>query len=122
MNRIAVCVTGQKTCERLITRGVELARELNAELAVVHVAKNGADLLENKDTGAALDYLYHAAKRAGAVMYVERADNVLEALVDFLTKNKITHSVMGTQKDSQSSEFVRKLARAMPALVIDIVP
>ncbi|HOV68755.1 MAG TPA: universal stress protein UspA [Clostridia bacterium] len=122
MFRVAVCVTGQKTCKRLINHGSKLARTLKGDIIVVHVAKSGEDFLENKNTGAALDYLYLAAKRAGAEMYVERADDVLEALVNFLQQYEVTHAVMGAEKGSQSSEFVHRLAVRLPQLQIDIVP
>ena len=35
---VLVCVTGQKTCERLIAEGGRLAEELGAELSVVHAS------------------------------------------------------------------------------------
>lgn len=36
---IMVCVTQQKTCERLIKKGKELKDKIDGELHVVHVAR-----------------------------------------------------------------------------------
>ena len=43
--RVLVCVTGQKSCERLIEEGASIAQEHNIELSVVHVAKTGNNFL-----------------------------------------------------------------------------
>ena len=41
-SRVLVCVTGQKSCARLIHDGAEIAAEEGASLSVVHVAKMGS--------------------------------------------------------------------------------
>lgn len=40
-DNVLVCVTQQKTCERLIKRGALLKNKYKSELYVIHVAKEG---------------------------------------------------------------------------------
>ena len=78
--RVLVCVTGQKSCERLIVIGAQRARQLEAELTVLHVARNGAAMMGGLAEAEALEYLFQKATEYGGDMTVVRADNVLDAL------------------------------------------
>lgn len=59
---IMVCVTQQKTCERLIKKGVQLKEKYSSNIYVIHVAKEGTDILGDKNEGNALEYLFDISK------------------------------------------------------------
>ena len=84
--KIMVCVTRQKTCERLIRMGEKIANHSKGELSVVHVAKMGTNFLDNPHEGEALEYLFQISKHAGADLSVLRSDNVVNTLVKFAKK------------------------------------
>ena len=92
---VLVCVTGQKTCERLILEGAEQARQLDATLSVVHVAKPGAGVLGSPEEGRALDYLYQIASAHGAEMTMIHSDDVIGTLAAHARKVGADMIVMG---------------------------
>lgn len=79
---IMICVTRQKTCERLIKVGKEIAGKGDAQLYAVHVVKRGVNFLGNPDEGEALDYLFQISKEAGAEMTVLRSEDVVDTLLN----------------------------------------
>ena len=54
---ILVCITQQKTCERLIRKAAELRSRLKGELFVIHVAKNNSNFLDNVKEGEEIQFL-----------------------------------------------------------------
>lgn len=96
---VLVCVTGQKTCDRLIQRGQQLAQTFNAPLQVVHVAPAGALLLGGSTQSDALNYLYQLSSQAGAEMTVLRAPDPLERLIQYAKEVNAAHMVLGAGSD-----------------------
>lgn len=93
---VLVCVTGQKTCDRLIQKGVQIAAELQSPLLVVHVAPVGAPLLGHSTQSEALNYLYQLACDARAEMAVLRAPDPVERLIQYALEQKVAHIVIGS--------------------------
>ena len=52
---IMVCVTRQRSCERLIKRAVSMNEDVGGSIGVVHVAGLDENLMGNPDEGDALD-------------------------------------------------------------------
>lgn len=94
-NNIMVCVTQQKTCERLINKGGILKNKINSELFVIHVAKEGTNFLGNSKDADAIECLYDASRTAGAEMTVIRSNDIIGTLVSFSKQKGIGHIVMG---------------------------
>ncbi len=92
---ILVCVTGQKSCDKLIQAGVQLAREYQMPLLVIHVAAIGAPLLGGSTQSEALDYLYRLSSEAGAEMAVLRAHDPVERLIQYAREENAAHLVLG---------------------------
>lgn len=114
---IMVCVTQQKTCERLILKGHELIDSEEDKLFVIHVVNEKEKFLENSDDGEALEYLFHVSKNVGADLTVLRSKNILKTMVDFAMDNDITHIVMGNPKinnEGTGSGLPLKLQKALP--------
>ena len=93
---VLVCVTGQKTCDRLIQKGVQIAAELNAPLLVGHVAPVGAPLLGHATQSEALNYLYRLACDAGAEMAVLGAPDPVERLIQYAVEQNAAHIIIGS--------------------------
>lgn len=122
-DKIMVCVTRQKTCERLIKVGKKLSTKVEGELKVVHVAKTGDSFLGNPDEGEALDYLFQISKTAGADMTVLRAEDVVDKLVEFAEKNDVDVIVLGEGPRSKGDEnIIRKLELNLPNVEIRVIP
>lgn len=121
--KVMVCVTRQKTCERLISVGQKFINGSSGEISIVHITKVGENFLDNPDEGEALEYLFQVSKQAGADMTVLRSENVLNTLMDYAKKNKITDIVMGESLESENnSNIIRNMERLLPGININVVP
>lgn len=115
-DNIMVCVTQQKTCERLINKGAKLKEGLDGELYVIHVVKEGDNFLYNDKEPDALQYLFNISKEAGADLTVLRSSNVVETLKEFTRDRAIGHIVLGeppkTGKDCVVDQLMKGLSKA----------
>lgn len=106
-----VCVTQQKTCDRLIRYGHDFLGKDKGELFIIHVAHYQFKFLGNSQEGEALEYLYEKALEYGAQLTVVRSNNVLDTLVDLVKKYKISHIILGESGESAESNVVQQLTR-----------
>lgn len=106
VKNIMVCVTQQKTCDRLIRRGAEIRDENNGELFVIHVAKEGWNFLGNTKEGDALEYLFQKAKDYGANLTVVRSQDVLKTIKDLTEKNNIDLLILGESNENKEHNNV----------------
>lgn len=93
--RVLVCVTQQKSCERLIEFGTNLVNSDKDELHVIHVVKENWKYFGQLEEKDALDYLFEVSKEHNAMLSVFKAKDIEKALSDFAEKHKITDIVMG---------------------------
>lgn len=121
---VMVCVTQQKTCDRLIQYGHELLSETKGELFIIHVAHYQFKFLGNSKEGEALEYLYEKAMEYGAQLTVVRSNNVQDTLVDLVKKYKITHIILGESGEAaDSSNVVQQLSnRVRKQAQVVVVP
>lgn len=115
-NNIMVCVTQQKTCEKLIKIGYEILKNTETDsLYVIHVVNENDKLLFNLSDGDALEYLFEITKELGADLVVKRSKDVIATLVDFALEKEITHVVLGSAADiTATKNFEQKLRRKLP--------
>ena len=117
-----VCVTQQKTCERLIKKAAEFSNDSDS-LFVIHVAKNNWSFLDNEKEGEALEYLFSISKSFGANLTVLRSDDIVNALVDYARENKIDILIMGdTKGDHTENHFYNALKNSLEDVEIHVVP
>jgi K+-sensing histidine kinase KdpD len=110
MKNVMVCVTQQRTCDRLIKYGRELLEGETGELLVIHVTDSRCNILGSSREGEALDYLYEKAKEYGASLTVLKSDDVLATLVEQTKKNRVNIVVLGESREGFStSNMVAKL-------------
>lgn len=113
---VLVCVTGQKTCEKLILEGAKIAQALGAQLSVLHVALSGLNFLGNPVEGEALEYLYRISSQYGAAMMLIRADDILKTILNHAEQIGATHLVMGHGKDPGAFDVADEISRLKPEL------
>lgn len=116
LHRIMICVTRQKTCERLIQKGRELISGTGGELYVVHAIKTGENYLGNPNEAEALEYLFRVSKEAGAEMNVLRTKDVLKTLVNFAKEQRITTLILGPTPEGESNNLLRELHHLLPSV------
>lgn len=112
---VLVCVTQQKTCEKLIRQGAELLKEQSGNLYVLHVVNENDKLLNNFSDGDALEYLFEITKDVGAELTVKRSKDVIKTVIDFVEELMITHIVLGNSRNNDpANNFVTKLQKKLP--------
>jgi K+-sensing histidine kinase KdpD len=121
---VMVCVTQQKTCDRLIRHGHEYIGEEKGELFIIHVAHYQFKFLGNSKEGEALEYLYEKAMEYGAQLTVVRSNHVLDTLVDMVKKYKITHIILGQSGETMDeNNLIQKLtARVKKQAEVIVIP
>lgn len=115
---IMVCVTQQKTCERLIMTGYTMLKE-NDNLYIIHVVNEKDKFLNNTSDGEALEYLFEVSKKVGADLTVIRSKDVIKAIGDFAINKNITDIVLGASPDSNNFEN-NAIAKKINKLVADV--
>ena len=122
-HKTMVCVTNQKTCERLIKIVKSIATEHQGELIIIHVAKTGKKFLNNPDEGKALDYLFHISKEVGADMSVVKDDNISRTLINFAKENQISIIVIcESPYINVQNSISQELERSLSDFEILIIP
>lgn len=121
--KILVCVTQQKTCERLILRGYELIEDDQDQLSVLHVVNEGGRFLEYKSDAQALEYLFEVSKEVGADLTVKRSKHVLEDMAKYAKDQEATHVILGASPAGQKQEtsFAMRLQGKLPEANIIIM-
>jgi len=120
---VMVCVTQQKTCDRLIKYGHSFLGEDKGELFIIHVAHYEFKFLGKSEEGEALEYLYQKALEYGANLTVVRSNHVLDTLVDLVNKNKITHVILGESGEIKNesnliTQFEKRIESVAELMVI----
>lgn len=120
-NIIMVCVTGQKSCDDLIARGLERAQG-GGVVHVVHCVETGKKFLNSPLEADAIEYLFTAAQLAGAELSLIRSEDAEDALVDFAKQKKANIIVLGAAGRTNGREtFVMRLQRRLPDVEFDVV-
>lgn len=122
ISEIMVCVTNQRSCERLIRRGMELADE-GTGMHVVHCVQTGHNFMGTPFEADAIEYLFTAAQVAGAELTMLRADDVDDALVQYALDNNVGLIVMGAspERNRGADSIILRLQRRLPDVMFDIV-
>ncbi len=117
---VLVCVTGQRTCERLIDEGKRLADERGASLSVLHVARAGAELMDHVPEAEALEYLFGVSSGHGADMTVIRADDVIRTVEKHARRIGASLIVLGAPR-AGSRDMTADMRRHMPDMEFCVV-
>lgn len=110
---VLVCVTGQRTCERLIRAGAGLTGGAEGKLSVVHVARPGQNFLGSQDEAGALEYLFQVSRDYGADMTLMHSDDVCGAIADAAKKYNSGTIVLGAPRGNVKGMQLPNMLRAM---------
>ena len=118
-----ICVTQQKSCERLIERGANL-RISGDELFVIHVVKEDWRYFSEMKESDALDYLFDVTKSYQANLTVLKSPEIETTLSAFAEKNKVNIIVMGESKEkiAQQNMIKRLKGKIKSQVSFEIVP
>lgn len=122
-SNVLICVTRQRSCERLIRVGSEASEKSNGKTLVIHVAPLGENFLGNPKEGDALEYLFDISKQFGAEMTVLRSDDFIDVITEFSRERKVGTIVLGESPGSKGdSQIIKKLKRTLTDIEIIVVP
>ena len=121
MRNVMVCVTQQRTCDRLIKFGHEMLTDQGGQLHIVHVTGIRNDTYEDDNSKTALAYLYTRAEAYGAQLTIEESDDVVETLVDLVREHQITHIVMGESREATGRNRVIENLRGKTIGIADVI-
>lgn len=120
---ILVCVTQQKTCERLILKAADLKKDLNGDLFIIHVAKNEWNFLDNAKEGEALEYLFSISKSVGANLAVLRSEDIVNSIAAYARENNIGCIILGeSPNDHKENRFFKELGNILYGVDIRVIP
>jgi K+-sensing histidine kinase KdpD len=121
--KIMVCVTQQKSCERLIKRGAELCKPQD-ELYVVHVVKENWRYFGKLKEADALEYLFDISKAYEAALSVIKHTDIELALTRFAMEHQVDMVVMGESLEAtkQQNMILRVKNTLKREVIFDIVP
>ncbi|MDD4569339.1 MAG: universal stress protein UspA [Tepidanaerobacteraceae bacterium] len=125
-HRIMVCVTPQKSCERLIENGAARAKEMDGQFVVIYVNKKQDLNRELKEHKILLE-LFETAKNLGGTVSILSGEKIYATLAEFSTENKITHIVVGKSLRSaeieKHGEIINSLISAVKknGIVVEVV-
>lgn len=107
---ILVCVTQQKTCERLINQAHALVDEYKGRLFVINVVKNDVNFLDSVRESEALEYLFGISKTIGANLAVLKSDDIAGTIAEYAAENKINCIILGKSPvENSENRFIREL-------------
>ena len=125
-NGIMVCVTGQRSCERLILHGLKRSTAEEGEerppLYIVHCVPSGRRVMNSIDEADAIDYLFTCAQYAGAELTILRTDTVQQTLADFAHEHNVGVIILGApgEQGEHNGKFARSLQEFLPEIEFDI--
>ncbi len=102
--KVMVCVTQQRSCERLLARGSQLTNHKHDELFMVHIVKENWRYFSQMKESDAMEYLYDIAKNYDASVNVLKAKDIELALRTFAQKHEVDVIVMGESQESNEQQ------------------
>jgi hypothetical protein len=99
MKNVLVCVTGQRSCARLISYGKELIDGDGGNMMVVHIAGYELSKLAEGDLAENLEFLHRCAVEHECNLTIIRSDNVVATMVSLINKFDIRDTEAQKVKD-----------------------
>lgn len=118
--KVMVCVTRQRSCERLIKNGAGMAEQLKLGLLVAHAVAPNEPVLGNPDPGNALETLFQTASQYGGEMTVLRDSDTFEALVQCALESNVSLMILGASPKNADS-VLNLLKQKLPKMSFIVV-
>lgn len=106
---LMVCVTGQRSCERLIERGVEIRGE-DQPFYIVHCVQTGRVFMNFVSDPDAIEFLFTCSSLVNAELAILREDDVVDALVSFAKTHNVATVVLGASPKQDGNSFTARLS------------
>lgn len=107
---ILVCVTQQKTCERLIKKANELIKVYKGKLHVINVVRNDLNFLDSTRESEALEYLFGISKSIGADLTVLKSDDIAGTITQYANDNGIDCIILGqSPSGAKGNQLLKRL-------------
>ncbi len=114
IKNILVCVTQQKSCERLINNANDLIKQYGGELHVLNVVKNDLNFLDSVKEPEALEYLFNISKNIGANLTVLKSDDIVGTIANYAEENSINCIILGKSPSKKKGDyFLRELKKLL---------
>ena len=117
---LMVCVTGQRSCERLIERGVGL-RGIDQPFYIVHCVQTGRVFMNFVSDPDAIEFLFTCSSLVNAELAILREDNVTDALVNFAKTHNVDTIVLGASPKQDGRSFAANLSSRLTTVNFVIV-
>jgi len=85
-----VCVTDQRSCDRLIRAGRRVADLSGTELSVINVVRP-----EHYQDAESMEYLFSVSKENGAEMVLLYSDDISKAIIRYIKQSKVSCLLTG---------------------------
>jgi K+-sensing histidine kinase KdpD len=108
-NALMVCVTGQRSCERLIERAAQI-RGKDQPFYIVHCVQTGHVFMNFVSDPDAIEFLFTCASLVDAELAILREDDVLDALVGFSQAHNVSTIVLGASPNQDGNSFAARFA------------
>lgn len=115
---ILVCVTAQRSCERIIRAGYLLSKSTNLRLKVLSLQPHEQNKNINRN---ALEYLFGVCKSLNTEMQIYCGDNVNDMAIDYVSQNNIGQLIVGSPKKLEPGNFVFEIHLAFPGIPLTSV-
>ena len=116
-----VCVTAQRSCQRLIHRGAEIARSHDTPLLVLSVSGSGFNVLTNPSVSAIMNELYTVSAEVGAEMTMLQSTTPKAAIASFMRERQVKHLVLGQGRPDPNG-MVAQLMIEFPEVIFHVEP
>lgn len=110
-----VCVTRQKTCERLIHAGAQIAKQMESNLIVVNAVYSGQKVLGSEDPSIAMEMLFQATNDHDAKMLVFECEDVFEGLAQCAREQEVDTMVLGSSPQN-ATQVIHILKEKLPKM------
>ncbi len=117
--KVLVCITPQTNSKRLILKGSEIAKSIEATLHILHVEK-GNNIFQTEKSAELLQELFNFGSELGGIVHGICGDNIPKAIKRFMSRNKITHVVLGATLE-QNDEVNNRIRKLMPNISVTIL-
>lgn len=114
-----VCVTTQRSCERLIREGLRETGGAEGFLRVLHVTGSGRSILGAEDEPSALEYLFRVSGESGADMRMVRSDDLIASITAEAKDFGAEMVLLGASRhQARGRHIAEKLRMNLPGLEI----
>lgn len=121
MRNVMVCVTQQRTCDRLIKFGHQMLTDQGGKLHIVHVTEDRSNLLGMDNSQTAMGYLQEKAKSYGGELTIAESEDVVETLLGLVKEYEITHIVLGESREATGRNRVIENLRGKTIGIADVI-